>query len=75
MRKTSILTCVLLLAGATLAHGQSAPTREEQAACRADAMKLCSAHIGKPTEMNACLKANKPNLSAPCKKVIESRGG
>jgi hypothetical protein len=36
---------------------------------------LCSEHIGKPTEMNACLRENKEKLSAPCRKVVEDHGG
>jgi hypothetical protein len=44
-------------------------------ACRSDAGKFCSEHIGKPPQMNACLKANKEKLSDGCRKVVESRGG
>ena len=44
-------------------------------ACRSDAGKFCAEHIGKPPQMNACLKANKANLSDGCRKVVESRGG
>ena len=46
-----------------LPTAMAGPTREEQAACRSDAMKYCSSHVRKPTEMNACLKTNKANLS------------
>ena len=44
-------------------------------ACRSDAGKFCAEHIGKPPQMNACLKANKAKLSDACRKVVESRGG
>jgi hypothetical protein len=44
-------------------------------ACRSDAGKFCAEHIGKPPQMNACLKVNKPKLSDGCRKVVESRGG
>jgi hypothetical protein len=44
-------------------------------ACRSDAGKFCAEHIGKPPQMNACLKANKEKLSDSCRKVVESRGG
>jgi hypothetical protein len=77
--KKSIYLCaaalVLSLAAATLVHAQSAPSPQEQMACRSDAGKLCSEHIGKPPQMNACLKANKEKLSDGCRKVVESRGG
>jgi hypothetical protein len=64
-----------LSVGRGLASTQSGPSREEQMACRSDAGKFCAEHIGKPPEMNACLRANKAELSDPCRKVVESRGG
>jgi len=75
MKKSVLVSFVLLLAGSTLASAQSGPSREEQMACRSDAGKFCADHIGKPPEMNACLRANKAKLSDPCRKVVESRGG
>lgn len=74
MKKTLVLGYIALVFGSSALLAQSAPTREEQAACRSDAMKYCSSHIGKPTEMNACLKTNKANLNEGCKKVVESHG-
>ena len=75
MKKTLVLGCVALVFGASAVLAQSGPSREEQAACRSDAMKYCSSHVGKPADMNACLKTNKANLSEACKKVVDSRGG
>ena len=66
---------ILSLATGSLAQAQSGPSPQEQMACRSDAGKFCAEHIGKPPQMNACLKANKANLSDPCRKVVESRGG
>ncbi|WP_246174931.1 cysteine rich repeat-containing protein [Bradyrhizobium paxllaeri] len=66
---------VLSLTAGSLAQAQSGPTAQEQMACRSDAGKFCAEHIGKPPQMNACLKANKANLSEACRKVVESRGG
>jgi hypothetical protein len=43
--------------------------------CRSDAGKFCAEHIGKPPQMNACLRANKAKLSDGCRKVVESHGG
>ena len=57
------------------AGAQSGPSPQEQMACRSDAGKFCAEHVGKPPQMNACLKANKANLSDACRKVVESRGG
>lgn len=64
---------LLLAAGASNALAQA--TREEQAACRSDAMKYCSSHIGKPKDMLACLSENKAKLSEACQKVVTSHGG
>jgi hypothetical protein len=73
--KTSIFTALLLAATVLPASAQSGPTLQEQMACRSDASKLCAEHVGKPPEMNACLRANKAKLSDSCRKVVEARGG
>jgi cysteine rich repeat protein len=66
---------ILSLAAGSLAHAQSGPTPQEQMACRSDAGKFCAEHVGKPPQMNACLRANKAKLSDGCRKVVESHGG
>src|SRR3954451_23073846 len=66
---------ILSLAAGSLAQAQSGPTPQEQMACRSDAGKFCAEHIGKPPQMNACLRDNKAKLSDGCRKVVESRGG
>ena len=73
--KPLYVSLALLMAGISQAAAQSGPTPQEKMACRSDAESLCSEHIGKPTEMNACLRENKAKLSAPCRKVIEDHGG
>jgi hypothetical protein len=65
----------LSLGAGAPALAQSGPSPQEQMACRSDAGKFCAEHIGKPPQMNACLRANKANLSESCRKVVESRGG
>ena len=75
MKKTLVLGCVALVFGASTVLAQSNPSRKEQTTCRSDTMKYCSSHVGKPTDMNACLKTNKASLSEGCKKVVDSRGG
>jgi hypothetical protein len=72
---SALISLVLLLAAGAPASAQSGPSREEQMACRSDAGKFCADNIGKPPQMNACLRANKAKLSDPCRKVVESRGG
>ena len=66
---------VLSLATGSLAQAQSGPSPQEQMACRSDAGKFCAEHVGKPPQMNACLKENKAKLSDGCRRVVESRGG
>lgn len=75
MNKSVFVTLVLLLAGGASANAQSGPSPQEQMACRSDAGKFCAEHVGKPPQMNACLKENKAKLSDSCRKVVESRGG
>jgi Cysteine rich repeat len=70
----ALVAQMLPLAAASLASAQSGPSVQEQMACRSDAAKFCAEHVGKPPQMNACLKANKTNLSDACRKVVESRG-
>jgi hypothetical protein len=71
----AVAALILSLAAGPLAQAQSGPTPQEQMACRSDAGKFCAEHIGKPPQMNACLKANKAKLSDGCRKMVESRGG
>jgi hypothetical protein len=73
--KISVLAALLLAATALPATAQSGPTLQEQMACRGDASKFCAEHIGKPPQMNACLRENKSKLSDACRKVVESHGG
>jgi hypothetical protein len=75
MKHSVYVALVLLLAGGASASAQSGPSPQEQMACRGDASKLCAEHIGKPPQMNACLRENKAKLSDSCRKVVEARGG
>ena len=73
--KISVLAALLLAATALPVAAQSGPTPQEQMACRSDAGKFCAEHVGKPPQMNACLRENKSKLSDGCRKVVESHGG
>jgi cysteine rich repeat protein len=73
--KIPLIAALLLAATALPAAAQSGPTPQEQMACRSDAGKFCAEHIGKPPQMNACLRENKSKLSDGCRKVVESHGG
>ena len=69
------IALILSLAAGSPAQAQSGPTPQEQMACRSDAGKFCAEPVGKPPQMNACLRANKAKLSDGCRKVVESHGG
>jgi hypothetical protein len=75
MKKSVYVSLVLLIAAGSSATAQSGPTPQEQMACRADASAFCAEHIGKPPQMNACLRENKAKLTTSCRKVVEARGG
>jgi len=72
MNKSMFVALALAAMGASAAH---AATSQEQAACRSDARKYCSSHVGKPQEMLSCLADHKADLSEACRKVVESHGG
>ena len=70
----SVFFALALIASGAATSAHSA-TKAEQAACRSDAMKLCSEHVGKPSEMNVCLRDHKTELSEACRAVVEAHGG
>ena len=74
-RSSTLLALALLIAGASQAMADSAPSMQEKMACRADAESLCSQFIGHPPQMRACLAQNKAKLSTPCREVVEAHGG
>ena len=75
--RRSYLARLLLLAAAIVpATAQSGPTPAGADGLPfGDAGKFCAEHIGKPPQMNACLRENKAKLSDACRKVVESHGG
>ena len=75
VKKSAYVALAFSMAVGSSASAQSGPTPQEQMACRSDASKFCAEHIGKPPQMNACLRENKAKLSEPCRKVVEAHGG
>lgn len=69
----SMFLAVAFVAMSSLAV--QAATKQEQAACRSDAMKFCSENVGKPQAMSSCLRDHKADLSEACRKVVEAHGG
>ncbi|NHO31772.1 hypothetical protein GOB85_04205 [Acetobacter sp. LMG 1636] len=56
------------LAAVTATPAASAATREEQsAACKGDALKLCTFYIPNEQKIAACLQAKRDKLSPACK--------
>lgn len=68
--RTSV--CIVLLAAMT-AHGSAyAATRAEQtAACRGDAVRLCTLYIPNETKITACMKKKIDKLSPKCRAMFE----
>ena len=75
VKLSSAIASVFLLAGLSQAMAQVAPSMQEKMACRSDAESLCSQFVGKPPQMQACLRDNKAKLSVSCRKVVEAHGG
>jgi hypothetical protein len=59
------------LLGLVLSSSAPAATRDEQTqACRADAIKFCSAEIPDKDKITACMKQNVDKLSPECRKMF-----
>src|ERR1700759_3081058 len=79
MRKHRIFQILGLVGlAAAFAGGSSASAQEhrgtmqQQMACTPDVFRLCGAAIPDENRIVACLQANTPQLSAPCRAVFES---
>lgn len=59
-------------AGTTARAQEHRGTMEQQMACTPDVFRLCGAAIPDENRIVACLQANTPQLSAPCRAVFES---
>jgi hypothetical protein len=77
----SMIACAILFTFGTIATNTQAqqPSKDlssqEQTLCRSDAIRLCFFKISDADGLRSCLRSNKPNLSAGCRKLIETRGG
>lgn len=83
---TAILICFATGALAQAPSQQPAPafpppfqnlfqgTPEEQAACRPDSNRFCRAEEPDPFRVLACLRRNRTEISAACRRVLESHG-
>ena len=65
-----VLVLVWLGAGAALAQ-EDRGTPEQRAACAPDAFRLCASYIPDATNVEACLRQRKSDLSDGCRVVFE----
>jgi len=77
MRVQRMVLCVLaLMIGGVAAHPalsqDNRGTPEQQMACSPDVWRLCGAQIPDVDRITACLRANVPQLSPPCRAVFET---
>ena len=79
MRKRRILGMFALVGVAAAVMGGTSAlaqehrgTLEQQMACTPDVFRLCGAAIPDENRIVACLQANTPQLSAPCRAVFET---
>lgn len=71
MNRLLVCYAPALLLGFTLIASAPAATRDEQTkACRADAIKFCSAGIPDEDKITACMKQNLDKLSPECRKMF-----
>jgi hypothetical protein len=67
------LTVVMLLfTGSPGSAQEYRGTEEQRAACTSDVFRLCSWEIPDVTRIVACLRREKPRLSAGCREVFEN---
>jgi hypothetical protein len=71
MNRLPALAASAFLLGIALSSNALAATRDEQTkACRADAIKFCSAEIPDKDKITACMKQNVDKLSPECRKMF-----
>jgi hypothetical protein len=72
----SVLFVLALMTGGMAAHPavsqDNRGTSEQQMACTPDVWRLCGAQIPDVDRITACLRANVPQLSPPCRAVFET---
>jgi hypothetical protein len=76
MRKYLLALALTSLAFSTAGHAQDGRgTPEEQKACTRDVQKHCRAVIDQGDfTILACLKENRPKISAACNQVLKNHG-
>ena len=67
----AVLVFVSLGGGVAIAQ-EDRGTTEQRAACAPDAFRLCAGYIPDPTNVEACLRQRKSDLSDACRAVFEN---
>jgi hypothetical protein len=67
----AVLVFVSLGGGVAIAQ-EDRGTAEQRAACAPDAFRLCAGYIPDPTNVEACLRQRKSDLSDACRAVFEN---
>ena len=67
------LIALALLGALAAPLAAAAHTKEDEAACKPDVFRLCSAAIPNQTRIVACLERNKRHLSSACSRVLQRR--
>ena len=65
------LVSVALAFCLSCATARAEPSASDQEACTPDVFKICSASIPSESAIVACLNAHVPELSPPCRAVID----
>jgi hypothetical protein len=71
MFKYTLVVMLAALFGNGTAFAENRGTPEQQAACAPDAFRLCLSHIPDATNVEACLRQRKSDLSDACRAVFE----
>jgi hypothetical protein len=65
-----VISTTVNIAAINQSVAQNQATEEQRQACTPDVFRLCSAEIPNVTKIVACLKKEKPKLSAGCRAAM-----
>jgi hypothetical protein len=74
-RHLCIATAAALLYATTVAAQENPGTREQEAACEADAFRLCGGYVPDAYRVERCLRQKKSALSAACRSAFQPSNG
>jgi hypothetical protein len=75
VQRLVLFVSALMMSGVAVQPAVSQDNRgtpEQQMACTPDVWRLCGAQIPDVDRITACLRANVPQLSPPCRAVFET---